>query len=100
MASSTMVFYTADAFDFAAAILFLKDAKRVKREGWATGEYVTLFGAVANTTISDATKAAELGVATGTSCNFSQYICKATATAFVPYIPTQEDMLATDWAVC
>lgn len=98
MATSNVISFSSTGFDYGVALLLLRESKRLTRSTWASGEYLTIKSAVTNTTITDAVVAGELGVATGTSVNFSAFIYKATSsTTFTPYVPSQEDLLATDW---
>lgn len=77
----------------------LKNGKRAERLGWnGKGLYVVLQkgypnGIPINKNTSEAT-----GIAEGTICIFSPYfMIKSIDNSFVPWLPSQTDILAEDW---
>ena len=85
--------------DFGFAVRELKDGRRVTRGGW-NGKEMYLArqdgypdGIPINKNTADAT-----GIPEGTVCKFQPYITLKTAqNTFVPWQPSQTDVLANDW---
>lgn len=87
---------------FSLALFLLKNArKKIARKGW-NGKGMWLVyqagypdGIPINRNTSEAT-----GIPEGTICKFLPYIMMKTAEgSFVPWLASQTDILANDWAV-
>jgi hypothetical protein len=86
--------------DFSEALRHVKAGHRITRHGWnGTGMYVVHqagypHGIPINTNTATAT-----GIPEGTICAFRPYLLMLTAQQdFVPWIASQSDLLADDWA--
>ena len=87
--------------NFSEALEAVKKGLKIQRSGWnGKGMYVVLQkgypnGIPINKNTSEAT-----GIAQGTTCRFLPYLMMYTADgAFVPWLISQTDALADDWAI-
>jgi hypothetical protein len=87
--------------DFGAALAALKDGQRVARESWnGKGMFVAYQPGYPDGIAINAINAAATGIAQGTVCSFRAYLMmKAADDTFVPWVASQTDLLAEDWAV-
>lgn len=78
-------------FDFSVALLFLKDGERVARNGWnGNGMYITL--------VSGDNWAMDKHE--NTVCEKRDWLgIKTVDDQFMPWTPSQSDVLADDWVV-
>jgi len=91
-----------EQFDIGRAVTEMRHhGKKVSREGWnGKGMYLVFQksypdGIPINKNTADAT-----GIPAGTVCRFLPYVLMHTADgAFVPWLCSQTDLLATDWGV-
>lgn len=87
--------------DFGEALHALKAGKRVTRVTWnAPGQYVAHQKGYPDGIAINANTAEATGIPQGTVCRFRPYLMLKTAQDdFVPWTPTQSDVLAEDWEV-
>lgn len=85
-----------DTFDFSAALIFLKEGKRVARTGW-NGKGMFLFLVPGST--FKVNRPPLLGIyAEGTEVRYHPHVDMKTAQGYVvPWLCSQADMLADDW---
>lgn len=88
-----------NAFNFGEAINQLKRGSRVCRAGW-NGKGMWLMYQKGYDVAINKNTAELMGIPDGTVCKFLPYITmKTTDGAFVPWLASQTDVLAEDWAV-
>lgn len=88
--------------DFGDAIRLLKAGDRVTREGWnGKGMWLALQAGYPAGIPINANTAKATGIPEGTVCKFLPYIMLRTAGegCFVPWLASQSDVLAEDWAL-
>lgn len=85
--------------DFSAALVQIKERRRVAREGWnAGGQFVVLQDGYPDGIAINANTARATGLDVGTVCVFRPYLMLRTADgSMVPWAPTVSDVLAEDW---
>lgn len=86
---------------FEQALAWLKDGQKVTRLGWnAPGQWVVLQKGYPDGIAINANTAAATGIPEGTVCIFDPYLMLRNAQGhFVPWVPSQGDLMAGDWAV-
>ena len=86
-------------FNFSAALELLRDGLRVARSGWnGAGLWVVLQKGYPQGIPINAQTSRATGVPEGTVCAFRPYLMIRSADgAFVPWVPTQSDLLEADW---
>jgi len=87
-----------EAFDFGAAIYYLKAGRKVARQGW-NGKGMFLFLVPGSTFTVN--RAPLLGIyPEGTQINYQPHIDMKTAQdTVVPWLASQGDVLADDWVL-
>lgn len=90
-----------EGMDFGDAIRALKSGARVARTGWnGKGMWLAYQKAYPDGIPINANTAEATGIPQGTVCRFLPYIMMRTADgSFVPWLASQTDVLAEDWAV-
>ncbi|WP_405909536.1 DUF2829 domain-containing protein [Streptomyces sp. NBC_00828] len=87
--------------NFGEALESLKEGARVGRAGWnGKGMYVALQAGYPDGIPINANTAEATGIPQGTVCRFRPYLMMKTAgdNEFVPWVISQTDALADDWA--
>ncbi|MER5649653.1 MW1434 family type I TA system toxin [Streptosporangium sp. NPDC002524] len=86
---------------FGAALEQLRAGRRVAREGWnGHGMFVVLQKGYPDGIPINKNTAEATGMVEGTVCAFRPYLMMKTANdEFVPWVASQSDLLAEDWAV-
>ncbi|MGI5201665.1 DUF2829 domain-containing protein [Spirillospora sp. CA-108201] len=86
--------------DFGQALERLRAGGRLTRAGWnGKGMYIVLQAGYPNGIPINANTAQATGIKQGTVCRFRPYLLMRTVDAeFVPWVASQTDILATDWA--
>lgn len=81
--------------DFGDAVRALKSGKRVSRSGWnGKGMWIAYQAGY-----SDGVPITATGIVQGKVCKFLPYLVMKTAgEEFVPWLASQTDVLAEDWA--
>lgn len=87
---------------FEWALIQLRNGHKVQRAGWNGKDmYITLQEGYPDGIPINSNTAQATGIAQGTVCRFSPYIMMKTADTFmptfVPWVPSQSDMLGLDW---
>ena len=87
--------------NFGLALDALNDGKRLARDGWnGTGMFIVLQSGYPDGIPINANTAKATGVPEGTVCRFRPYLMMLTAQGeFVPWVPSQSDLLACDWRI-
>lgn len=87
--------------DFSDALRLAKQGKRISRAGWnGKGQYVVLQKGYPDGIPINGNTAEATGIPEGTVCRFLPYLMFGTADgAFVPWVISQTDALASDWHV-
>jgi hypothetical protein len=86
--------------DFSDALLALKDRKRLFRTGWhGIGLFVCMQKGYPNGININQNTADATGFAVGESYTFSPYFMLYNAGNFTPWVPSNGDLLATDWYI-
>lgn len=87
--------------DFGEALENLKAGRKVARVGWnGKGMWIVLQAGYPDGVAINANTAKATGLAEGTVCRFRPYLTMRTAQDdFVPWVASQTDILAEDWAV-
>lgn len=87
--------------DFSLALLYLKQGRRVQRVGWnGKGMYVCLQDGYPKGGSHQREHSQSNRLARGTICKFLPYLLMRTAQGeFVPWLISQTDALADDWAL-
>lgn len=102
-ARQTMKIYADKVFGFETALKLLKHGFKVHRKGWnGTGMYMFYQRGYPDGIPINKNTAEATGVSEGTVCLFPPYLMMKTAsvvTEFIPWIPSQGDLLAHDWAL-
>lgn len=100
---STARIYADKQFDFGVALKLLKSGYRVFRSGWnGTDMYVFYQKGFPDGTPIKGEVAVATDIEVGTVCKFLPYLMVKTAgveAQFVPWNPSQADVLADDWRV-
>lgn len=86
--------------DFSSALLDAKHGRKIWRAGWnGKGMYVVLQKAYPQGIPINKNTAEATGLSEGTVCRFLPYLMMKTADdSFVPWLVSQTDLLAEDWA--
>ncbi|WP_141575896.1 DUF2829 domain-containing protein [Actinomadura sp. WMMA1423] len=86
--------------DFGQALERLRAGERLTREGWnGKGMFIVLQAGYPHGIPINANTAQATGIKQGTVCRFRPYLMMRTVDAdFVPWVASQTDILATDWA--
>ena len=89
-----------ELFDFSEAIKRLKAGRRVARIGWdGKGMWLAYQKGYPNGIPINANTAEATGLVQGTVCRFLPYLMMRTVDgSFVPWLASQTDVLAEDWA--
>jgi hypothetical protein len=100
------------SYGFDVALKYLRDGSRVARRSWDHEEFVVLQKGYPDGIGINANTSQATGIPEGTVCVFRPYLMKhgltdavlwnpslGRPTAFVPWTPSQEDVLAEDWYV-
>lgn len=99
----TMKIYHDKTFGFDIALRLLKAGYRVYRRGWnGTGMYVVYQKGYPDGIAINKNTAEATGIEEGTVCNFKEYLMMKTSSVsveFVPWNPSQADMLEEDWTI-
>ena len=84
---------------FGWALKQLHNGSKVARSGWnGKGMWIVLQAGYPDGIPINANTARATGIAEGTICKFLPYIMMKTADgAFVPWLASQTDILASDW---
>lgn len=87
--------------NFGDALAVLKSGSRISREGWnGKGMWLAYQAGYPGGIPINANTATATGLPQGTVCKFLPYIMMKTASGeFVPWLASQTDVLAEDWAV-
>ena len=87
--------------NFSNALDLLKEGKKIARKNWnGKGMYLVFQKGYPNGIPINANTAGATGIPEGTICRFRPYIMMFTAQGdFVPWLASQSDMLADDWAI-
>ncbi len=90
-----------DCLTFSTALLFLNEGRRLARDGWnGKGMWIALQRGYPDGIPINANTAQATGLAEGAVCRFRPYLMMFTAQGdFVPWVASQSDLLAEDWAV-
>lgn len=90
-----------EMLDFGKALNALKDGKKVSRAGWnGKGMWVAYQKAYPEGIPINKNTAEATGIQEGTVCRFLPYLVVKTADdSFVPWLPSQTDVLAEDWSI-
>ena len=90
-----------ETFDFGEALRRLKLGERVSRSGWnGKGMWLAYQKAYPDGIPINQNTATATGIPLGTVCKFLPYLMMKTADdGFVPWLASQTDVLAEDWAV-
>jgi hypothetical protein len=86
--------------DFGEALALLRNGKRVARDGWnGKGMFVVYQRGYPEGIAINSNTAQATGIPEGTVCNFRPYLMMRTVGGeFVPWVASQTDLLAEDWA--
>lgn len=86
--------------DFGKALERLRDGDRLAREGWnGKGMFVVLQAGYPDGIPINANTSQATGIKQGTVCRFRPYLMMRTVNGeFVPWVASQTDLLAEDWA--
>ena len=89
------------AIEFGEALQVLKAGGRITRAGWnGRGMFLLLVPGSTGLTVDEGRPLAKAGIPVGTRFNYLPHIDMWTARGdFVPWLPSQADMLAEDWMV-
>jgi hypothetical protein len=93
---------TLDAgYDFSDALRMVKAGRKMARSGWnGKGMWIVFQKAYPEGIPINANTAEAIGLPQGTVCRFLPYLMLRTADgSFVPWLASQTDLLADDWAV-
>jgi hypothetical protein len=86
---------------FEWTLIQLRNGHKVQRSGWNGRDmYITLQKGYPEGIPINSNTAQATGIPQGTVCVFSPYVMMKTADpvpTFVPWLPSQTDLLATDW---
>lgn len=87
-------------FGFGQALAALREGKRVARRGWnGKGMWLVLIPGCAGLTVEAGCPLAAAGVPLGTTYDYQPHIDMWTAQGdLVPWLASQTDVLALDWA--
>lgn len=87
--------------DFGTALTALKQGNKVTRAGWnGKGMYVVHQKGYPDGIPINGNTAEATGIKAGTVCRFRPYLMMLTVDRdFVPWVASQTDLLAEDWAV-
>ena len=87
--------------DFSAALAACKAGSRITRAGWnGPGQYVVHQQGYPDGIAINANTAQATGIPQGTVCQFAPYLMLRNAQGvFVPWLASQGDLFAGDWAV-
>lgn len=87
--------------DFSDALYHCKDGFKITRDGWnAPGQFVVFQKGYPDGIPLNQNTAEATGIAQGTVCKFAPYLMLHNAQGtFVPWQPTQGDVLAVDWTL-
>lgn len=90
-----------EQFGIGQAVKEMRDGKRVSREGWnGKGMYLAYQPGYPDGIPINANTAKATGQPEGTVMKFLPYVMMRTADgSFVPWLCSQTDLLAVDWAV-
>lgn len=85
--------------DFSRALVDCRLGRKISRDGWnASGQYVVFQRGYPNGIPINANTAEATGIPEGTVCVFRPYLMLCTVDgSFVPWAPSQSDVLALDW---
>ena len=85
--------------NFSEALNRVKDGKKIQRRGWnGKGLYVVHQKGYPEGIPINKNTANALGLEQGTVCKFRPYLTiKSVDGAFVPWLPSQSDLLEDDW---
>lgn len=86
--------------NFGQALDALRDGQRLTREGWnGKGMFIVLQPGYPHGIPINANTAQATGLRQGTVCAFRPYLMMRTVDGdFVPWVASQTDLLADDWA--
>ncbi|MER6809959.1 DUF2829 domain-containing protein [Spirillospora sp. NPDC000708] len=86
--------------DFGEALAALRAGDRLTRGGWnGRGMFIVLQAGYPDGIAINANTAQATGIEQGTVCKFRPYLMMRTVDGdFVPWVASQTDLLATDWA--
>lgn len=83
---------------FDVALGWLREGQLVTRKSWSLGTFVVLQQGYPQGIGINANTASATGIPEGTVCAFKPYLMRRTEDgAFIPWTPSQEEVLATDW---
>lgn len=86
-------------YGFDVALGWLREGQLVTRQSWHQGTFVVLQQGYPQGIGINANTASATGIPEGTVCAFKPYLMRRTEDgAFVPWTPSQEEVLANDWA--
>lgn len=90
-----------DTFGIGQAVQEMQNGNKVRRTGWnGKGMYVVLQKGYPDGIPINRNTAEATGLPEGTVCRFLPYVMMRTVDgSFVPWLCSQTDLLATDWAV-
>lgn len=84
--------------DIGEAVRAAKDGARVTRDGWnGAGMWVSYQAGYPDGIPINRNTASSTGIPEGTVCPFAPYLMMWTGATFVPWPPSQADLLAQDW---
>lgn len=85
--------------NFGQALSLVRNGEKIQREGWnGKGLYVVYQKAYPDGIPINANTAEATGIPEGTVCKFHPYLMLCYwDNSFVPWHPSQTDILATDW---
>lgn len=85
--------------NFSDALTATKRGYRAFRQDWkATGQFIVYQRGYPDGIAINSNTAEATGIPEGTVCRFQPYLMKCTVGgAFIPWSPSQEDILAEDW---
>ena len=89
------------ATDFGFALKHLRAGKKLQRAGWnGKGMFVVLQKGYPDGIPINKNTAEATGIPEGTTCQFHPYLMlKTVDNSFVPWLPSQTDILASDWSI-
>lgn len=87
--------------DFSEALRFVKNGKKVFRQGWnGKGMYIAFQKGYPEGVLANKNSQEAYGVPEGTIIKILPYLAMRTADgSFVPWLASQTDILADDWCV-
>lgn len=87
--------------NFGQALAALRSGSKLTRSGWnGAGMHVLLQNGYPDGIAINGNTAAATGLPEGTVCRFRPYLMLLTADGdYVPWVASQSDLLADDWAV-